>query len=302
VVTSAAFTLGQPGLITQGSLGPNWVIAIMPFIEATNVLSLYNRTAYVDAAANASFVASNLPFMLCPSDPFRSTAYNGTGMPVVETYARGCYACNATPKYDGARMYASWFNWPSPVPIIGPKNGAWTDVQGRGVMQPNVAASMSDIIDGTSKTIALAEIRSDNNPSTPRGVWALPNGPSALLGHGANIQNWVGQEDVGPNYAGEVIGSATGDHTINCNPNQTEVNLGISCSWGWGWSEITGPKSNHAGGLQTVFCDGSVHWIDNGIQTGTIDSVNGTNGTIGYYEMLFLSADGGSLPQEVYNN
>ena len=302
VVTPAAYALGSPGLITQGSLGPNWVIAVMPFIEATNVLSLYNKTAYVDSAQNSSFVATNLPFMLCPSDPFRNIPYNGTGMPIVENYARGCYAANATPKYDGARMYASWFNWPSTVPLIGPTNSAWTDVQGRGVMMPNVSAAMSDIIDGTSKTVALAEVRCDNNTQTPRGVWALPNGSSMLLGHGANIQNWVGQEDVGPNYAGQNTGGGGGDHTINCNTNQTEVNLGLGCGWGWGWEEMTGPKSNHAGGVQTVFCDGSVHWIDNGIQTGIVDSVNGTNGTIGYYEMMFLSADGGSLPQDVYNN
>ena len=57
-----------------------------------------------------------------------------------------------------------------------------------------------------------------------------------------------------------------------------------------------GPKSNHAGGLQTVFCDGSVHWMDDAIQTGVGLATN-----FGYYEMLFLSADGNSIPQDVFN-
>ena len=45
----------------------------------------------------------------------------------------------------------------------------------------------------------------------------------------------------------------------------------------------------HPGGVQTVFCDGSVHWIDDNIQVGTATS-------LGYWEMLFLSADGKDLP------
>jgi hypothetical protein len=45
-----------------------------------------------------------------------------------------------------------------------------------------------------------------------------------------------------------------------------------------------------------VFCDGSVHWIDDGIQVGS-----GT-AYLGYWEMLFLSSDGNNLPQDVYNN
>jgi prepilin-type processing-associated H-X9-DG protein len=57
-----------------------------------------------------------------------------------------------------------------------------------------------------------------------------------------------------------------------------------------------GPKSLHPGGVQTVFCDGSVHWIDDGIQVGS-----GT-AYLGYWEMLFLSSDGNNLPQDVYNN
>jgi prepilin-type processing-associated H-X9-DG protein len=58
----------------------------------------------------------------------------------------------------------------------------------------------------------------------------------------------------------------------------------------------TGPKSQHPGGVQAVFCDGSVHWIDETIQVGS-----GTS-SMGYLEMLFLSGDGGTIPQDVYNN
>ena len=279
----------QAGYLGQANLGPNWVVAVLPFIEASNVLTLYNKTQFIDSFANASFVATNLPVMLCPSDPFRKTPFNGSGVNNAPTCARGDYACNATVKYDLWAMH----------PTFGSTSNAWTDVQSRGVMQPNVSSALSEILDGTSKTIALAEIRADNNANAARGVWALPYSPSGLYGCGANIQNRPGGEDVGPNYAGDATG-ATGDYVNNCTANQTEVNLGISCH-GDPWSVMQGPKSQHPGGLQTVFCDGSVHWMDNSIQTGTI-AANGTSGTIGYFEMLFLSQDGGNLPQDVYNN
>ena len=56
-------------------------------------------------------------------------------------------------------------------------------------------------------------------------------------------------------------------------------------------------KSEHPGGIQAVFCDGSVHWIDDTIQCGTTPPW-----TAGYYEMLHLSCDGANVPQDVYNN
>ena len=299
VIPAQNISAGNTDNLGAANLGINWVVAVMPFIEASNVLTLYNKSQYLDSVVNASFVGTNLPVMLCPSDPFRSIMFNGSGVNNAATYARGCYAANDTIKYDLWRSVQNWFGGPP----AGPQSPVWTDNQSRGVMSGNCSAAMSEIIDGTSKTIALAEIRADNNSNMARGVWALPYAPSTLVGHGANIQGRPGQEDVGPNYAGDAVG-ATGDGVNNCwlstSQYQTQVNLNMSCR-GDGWSVMQGPKSNHPGGLQTVFCDGSVHWLDNGIQTGTIDP-GGANGTVGYYEMLFLSADGGSLPQEVYNN
>ena len=56
---------------TAGGQGPNWVVAILPFVEGNNVLSLYNKHAFfVDDPSNAAFHAISLPFMICPSDAF----------------------------------------------------------------------------------------------------------------------------------------------------------------------------------------------------------------------------------------
>jgi prepilin-type processing-associated H-X9-DG protein len=63
---------------------------------------------------------------------------------------------------------------------------------------------------------------------------------------------------------------------------------------------VAGPKSTHPGGVQTVFCDGSVHWIDDSIEVGAYASSLAAF-TPGYWEKIFLSQDGGVVPQEVYN-
>jgi prepilin-type processing-associated H-X9-DG protein len=194
---------------------------------------------------------------------------------------------------------------------------SWADNMGRGVMYPNMACSMKQIIDGTSKTIAVAEVRADPDPLCVRGVWAS-HGGCILYGHGANSVSWsyLGYGlDVGPNNPGNIvstnmssIATYSADYVCACDLSGITnlIQMGMGCiNNGGGWT-IMGPKSQHAGGLQIVFCDGSVHWMDDSIQVGTPGSaaVGGLNAVVplGYYEMLFLSADGNDVSQDAYNN
>jgi prepilin-type N-terminal cleavage/methylation domain-containing protein/prepilin-type processing-associated H-X9-DG protein len=289
--------------------GPNWVVAILPFIEGGNVITLYNKTAFlVTDLSNSSFHASNLPFMLCPSDANATTPFidASTG-----SWARGCYAANAAPNgvnaYQGTGVITGGtFNGQT---INGSTGFNWTSFLIRGVMLPNMACSMKQINDGTSKTVAVAEIRADIGQSANRGLWAGISGTSALFGHGsqgATLQTIANcPQNVGPNNAGATGngGSGAGDCYSSCSAAGTSagsatalIALGMGCATTGGSKDniTAGPKSMHPGGVQTVFCDGSVHWIDDSIQVGS-------NTTNGYWEMLFLSSDGGALPQDVYS-
>ncbi len=269
--------------VASANLGPNWVVAMLPFVEGSNVLTLYNKQAfYVDSSRNASFHAANLPFMICPSDSFASTPFNGALLASgTSNWARGCYGANAVLNQ---------------TPTIGPSGTSWTSLLQRGVMEFNVACSMKQVIDGTSKTILVGELRADIVNNSLRGVWALPGGPSALLNHGP------GGDDPGPNCQ-----TPTGDDVTTCQNvynalGVTETNQGpllgsldMGCAFGDDYTDQIGPKSQHVGGIQTVFCDGSVHWMDNSVMIGT-------NTNPGYYEMMFLSSDGLTLPLDVYSN
>jgi prepilin-type N-terminal cleavage/methylation domain-containing protein len=287
--------------------GPNWVVAMLPFIEGGNVITLYNRSAfYIDSYQNNSFRASNLPFMLCPSDAnataqFNSSTVTGTIAAAQGNWGRGCYAANAV------------VNVVNNTGVPGPTGTGWTVLTNRGVMLQNVACSLKQITDGSSKTVIVAEIRADIGPSANRGIWAGNSGVSSLIGFGAGVGSTV--YDAGPNYAfGGGLTANGGDLSPTCSYAMNSagsassaaplVALGMGCSQWTGTAPQpanapdnaqTGPKSMHPGGVLSVFCDGGVHWIDDAIQVGTASSN-------GYWEMLFLSSDGGSLPQDVYNN
>ncbi len=275
--------------------GPNWVVAILPFIEGGNVISLYNKNAfYVDWAANVSFRSASLPFMICPSDANATTAYNGSGMlgpaATTGTWGRGCYGANAVVNDINTTILTGT---PATLQVC------WTSLQRRGVMEPNAACSMKQVTDGTSKTVAAVELRADLGSNASRGVWAGTSGSSAVFGFGCGTPTFLAtysDNDFGPN-------NTYADYTPTCGNAQTNaggvnqlIQLGIGCNTtGTNDNKQIGPKSMHPGGVQSVFCDGSVHWIDDGIQYGS--------GTVmGYWEMLFLSSDNGSLPQDVYNN
>jgi prepilin-type N-terminal cleavage/methylation domain-containing protein len=283
------------------NVAPTWVVAILPFIEAGNVLTLYNKTAFwMDNGANISFRSATLPFMLCPSDAFAPIAYNGSLMSTTNgptsNWGRGCYGANVSVWYYHNAIASS--------------TGAatWNGfINGKGVMAPNTSLSMKQIVDGTSKTVILAEMRADPSPSAPRGCWSLPYGCSSLWAFGAANSLYGGStatniySDAGPNYAGDANGYS-GDRTTNCAnglSNAQVYALGMGCYNDYECA-YQGPKSSHPGGVQSVFCDGSVHWLDDSIQIGVL---TGASASIqnGFWEMLFLSQDGGALPQDIFN-
>ena len=285
-------------------LGPTWVVAILPFIEGGNVMTLYNKNAYwMDQAANVSFRSSNLPFMICPSDAFASSPCTGSGIGSSNgPWARGCYGCNGSVYFD------SWCFFGNPSNVA----NAWNTATGRGVMAPNSSTTMSKISDGTSKTVAIAELRADPDSNGARGIWALQCGSSGVYGHAANSWRYQTQGaandyytlNIGPNNPGDPL-QQSGDRSVGCASTLSAVQLygqGMGCAANDWENGSVGPKSQHPGGVQTVFCDGSVHWLDDTIQTGiTGAGTAGSTPYIGYWEMLFLSLDGISVPADVYN-
>lgn len=100
------------------------------------------------------------------------------------------------------------------------------------------SASIAEITDGTSNTIAIGEVR-------PRCAWHLWDGWMHI-----NSNSWIGTT--------APINYPTCENEPGYDPNDR-------CHRPDGWGAAQGFKSRHPGGCQFVFADGSVHYLSENI-------------------------------------
>jgi len=235
-----------------GGLRENWVIIILPYIDQKNLFKSFDLTKPIPDPANAPARAASLSFMLCPTDSYNRAPFDGSGSSNTnqmsqpgQVWARGNYGANASMGYmfsggtDGA-------------------GGAWRSSTLMGVMGANDSARIEDIKDGTSNTILLLELRAGLVAFDTRGVWAMSGAcPSACWGHG-----YISDAN-GPNSA-----MTNADDERACSDVQNAVGgaaqliaLNMSCWPGNSPDVQQTSRSLHAAGVNTCFCDGSVHFI-----------------------------------------
>ncbi len=272
---SSLWAAGSTASMPTANLMPNWAVLLLPFMEEQNLANQYNNKFSLCDPNNAAFRATRVSTMLCPTDAYNQVPFDGSqnGWNMGSNWARGNYAANASLDYMDDGVVSNTSNW-------------WSQTYYRGVMGANLSLSYKGISDGTSKTIAVAEIRAGLINLDSRGIWAMSGGSgSVMYAHG-----WMG-DDNGPNCM-----SQEADDTFTCSAvvnffGGSEVNLiplGMPCYAGNASSHQQTVRSLHAGGVQVVFCDGSVQWISDAIQLGTGST------TLGVWDLLNLSND--SLP------
>ncbi len=309
---SASQKFDTSNIVTQmknGQFYENWVILILPQLENQNLKTQFYTpgtqqipvlggnqfpTGSTIPAARATHVAT----MLCPSDPFNETSFDGTqpGGPTAlgSNWARGNYAANAA---LGFMSYSDSYHSTMTPPTnaanpAGNPNGNWSDRYIRGVMGANVSLRTDDIHDGASNTILVGEIRAGITPYDSRGVWAMCGASSsALWCHGS-----LG-DDNGPNAF-----DPKADDVLSCTSIQSGVGgaaalarLGMPCDGGVelsNWQQTA--RSVHPGGVNVCFADGSVRFISDFIDTanasGSLDAAHPPT----VWDRLNLSND--SLP------
>ena len=239
-----------------------WAILIEPYMEQGNVYNQYNQAGIGDRAIPAANTAAwgseiwtqpatalnaIIPTFQCPSDP-TSSQLHWSG-------AKGNYVVNlgntvnfqdifgaGSGDYGGVKFQAS------PFRVLFPFNGA-------GMVK---SMTIPSITDGTSNTLLAAELLKSSSNQDLRGAvlwgwssgfetWFLPNDP---------------QKDIINTGDGQCVAPLPG--IPDCVASDQPTRLAA--------------RSAHTGGVNTVLCDGSVHFISNSVTLPVWRSLSSANG------------------------
>ena len=249
----------------NAQLSENWVIMMLPYFEQQPLFEAFDLKNFITSSVNAAARGTEIEAMMCPSDSFNRKPFNGAAPGSKDTsnlgngWARGNYAANAALGYMRSSSNENDAGLPTSGGWSGPRKNRY-----RGVMGANVSLKIAEITDGTSNTVLVGEIRAGVIEFDSRGVWAMSGGcPSSLWAHG-----WMG-DCRGPNAQ-----SLLADDLMGCSAVQAKfggeqklAKMGMACSRDDWWNFQQTMRSNHINGVQAVFCDGSVHFISDYVQS-----------------------------------
>ncbi len=217
---------GNPSRIGDVDKGANWLVFLLPYVDQA---PLYNTWNFDIPANQNPGRSAELSIYKCPTDPQSDgvhCSYAGGG------WARGNYGMNVSPCDHGV--------------------GSATNTLG-GIGGANYVVRMRDIIDGTSSTVAVDELRAGLNDRDLRGSWAMP-GLSA--GTAAMFNDASAPNSREPNS----------DDMENCLVSGFAGNAsqGMGCFDSTNTGQMTA-RSLHTGGLQLLMVDGSVRFVSENI-------------------------------------
>lgn len=268
---------------TMNNMGPNWIVKLLPFIEQQPLYDQFDLTKYVSDLDNEGPRTTVLPSLMCGSDPFNQQMLEMPGVrgrPFI--WARGNYAANAGngPLLTGGNS--------GRIGIYGPDSPGWNDPQRKGVIGPNVGATLKEVTDGLTNSILVAEVRAGITPADRRGTWALGQAGSSVL-------YWYGStgDANGPNNcdrnSDDVPGPKSADRPImdrECMPDYT----------GDDWADQATTRSAHPGGVNLGMADGSAHFVSDSVDTDGSASTFHTNPDVQFkmstWDRLIASSDG----------
>jgi prepilin-type N-terminal cleavage/methylation domain-containing protein len=304
---SATGTLQVPNVLAgQSQLYNTWTIEILPQLEQ---LQLYNRfqirgtppIAQISSTAgnptvNSPYVGTPLATFLCPSDHNAQAPFVTAGG--VE-YARGNYGLNAAQFYPDSARLREILGLAAITSATQPFHDRLDFNMGIAVIG-GAEKAISQIEDGTSNTILLAEMRAGLTPSDRRGVWAMGMcGSNFHCRHAFNgtlgVNSCLGEED---DFLGmEQVRTELSEQTMRA-----------ECMWANGWASAqTVVRSVHVGGAFCAMADASVRFLGNFIDAGRVstgaylgtDPEDVLEQNFGVWQRLNVASDGYpfALPQ-----
>jgi prepilin-type N-terminal cleavage/methylation domain-containing protein/prepilin-type processing-associated H-X9-DG protein len=266
----------------QGDQG-SWMFLTLPYMEQENlykkVTSLQDGKAsygergwHMQVALDKGVLPRKLPYTRCPSDGWepeepRYSNYIGSSGPQCnygncdyhpfQQYCNGDYAPNVPPPrilYPGYEPSMSWGNTSDPRLLRGMfARGLVSDGTGKRTDGP--AIRIGDVTDGTTNTILLGETLPQQCEFQRFGVyWGWAGYNTVSQGQTIQFINYPIEDTDHTQFISDCnVGCPSGD-SRNCIMN---------------WHITWGFKSNHSGGVNFGFVDGSVRFISQNIDHQT---------------------------------
>jgi prepilin-type N-terminal cleavage/methylation domain-containing protein/prepilin-type processing-associated H-X9-DG protein len=213
-------------------------IAVLPYLEQGSLFSAFNSSVHYETAPNSTVVGTGLGVLWCPSDPLVARSDSGHfGWPV--------QFCS----YMGSSG-----TWNSPPETRGPgctlQNFQGLLTQANGVLFYFSSIRLASITDGTSSTFLFGEHAYGKNPSIELPDWG-----------------WWFSGNYGDTMFTTMF-PMNPQGKIPDVPNEALYGIDINPS-------IQAASSYHPGGAYFAFCDGSVRFLKESIDSSPFDSSTG---------------------------
>lgn len=249
----------------------SFFVLLLPYMEEQALFDQFdfNLTIYTNPKdPQAQRIAS----LICPTDAAPGPLYVGTGMSTTQTrgkqFAKGNYAGYVSP------VHLNHQNW-------------WPAALGGFTPGTSVGQKLSHIKDGTSKSMALTEVRTLDRDWDSRGVWAAPYPGGSLLS-----LDWHPTPDIlnqtppprryvaDPAYLDKAQipnnpNPLWPDQLLACSEANYALSKGMPCA---AVSYVSAaPRSLHVGGVNAVSLDGHAGFVTDKIDSFVFAYLVSTN-------------------------
>jgi prepilin-type N-terminal cleavage/methylation domain-containing protein/prepilin-type processing-associated H-X9-DG protein len=273
------FRVGANGDVTHQGEATGFTY-LLPFIEEQSVARLYDQRQPWYWYTNDAAVPIPVATYRCPSNPAPPVldltpwagsiaGASGNGKAVGSCGINDYAFCRGT----CGTLNPNW----TLIPLArrGVFNIEWVPTQGGQPLHP-AGVAIRDIMDGTSNTIAMGDAAygSKQFPLPAGGLliqsWSAANTGCASQGYPGNFYGSVlavtaNQKPVPMNQSPATPTQSSGCNAVSSDPGDGSGKI----------DSISGFRSLHAGnGCNFLFCDGSVHFISQGIDQTTYQALS----------------------------
>ena len=247
----------------------NWVLALLPHLDRGRLASQWRADRPIADTANSSLRTTWLEAMTCPSDtynrrdnPYRFSIKHSSASPI--EFARGNYGLNGG-THNGISNPASTMapQGDHPTLVLDEERGEFRYL-GTGIGGINWSLSRNELTNGQSTLIAVDELRAGIDPLDPRGVWSFGQiGGSMTWAHGVN------GDAFGPNNQWSRSDDIQGCAELHRRLGTDALTAAkMPCVNYIDTNQQVAARSQHPGGVHSLFADGQVRFLSDAIDPG----------------------------------